>query len=255
MSSYKMENITIGQCYWSPVLFAVIFYARILIWWERNSVNIPTITLLHVRSKIQVITFDERGVSDHPNHIATYRGVQQFFRDLRETDQKVVGLKLLSTNVMRKFLGFFDIIFSIFTSDHILLNYNLFQVFRGMAAHRSQNVWYRILFVLFSRYTYMNTFSSISWAYYSSAFYLILGNWKGISLGHVFTHIQFVPLLMISIAQSAYSNTESACLCVGMSTCMIPELLDCSCALFTSLWQSQWKDDLLLLCCYTWCYR
>ena len=192
----------IGHRSWSQILFAATSYARMLIWWDKSSVNIPTITCLHAWPiEIQVITFDERGVSDHPNHIATYRGVQQLFRELRESEIKIVGLKLQSTNVIRKFLGFFDVIFSIFTSDQMLLNYNLFQVLRGMAAHKSQNVWYRVLFVLFSRYSYVNTFASISWAYQLTFIYFGV-NWIGILLGHIFVNVWSISPQTGNIARS-----------------------------------------------------
>jgi N-acetylglucosaminylphosphatidylinositol deacetylase len=110
----------------------------------------------------QIITFDERGVSDHPNHVATYKGVRHLFKTMTREKKRITGLKLESTNCVRKFLGIFDLILSYSLSDLVFTNLNVIAVIKGMAIHKSQNVWYRVLFVLFSRYTYFNTFTNIS---------------------------------------------------------------------------------------------
>ena len=60
-------------------------------------------------------------------------------------------------------MGAFDIPLSIISSENAIINFNVALVLKGMAAHKSQNVWYRVLFVLFCRYTYVNTFRSINW--------------------------------------------------------------------------------------------
>ena len=116
-------------------------------------------------SFLQVVTFDEYGVSSHPNHISTYRGVQLALSALSRKNSSInsiLGLKLCTTLFTRKFLGLFDIPFSMIFSEYSIVNFNLIRVLSGMRAHRSQNVWYRILFVLFSRYTYVNTFVLIN---------------------------------------------------------------------------------------------
>ena len=118
---------------------------------------------MHIYTRVcprQVITFDEYGVSGHPNHIMTHRGVALALAQLRSIANRpsVVGLKLHSTNLIRKFMGIADLPFSFIFAEHVAINFNLFRVIQGMAAHKSQNVWYRILFVIFARYTYVNTF-------------------------------------------------------------------------------------------------
>lgn len=101
-------------------------------------------------------------MSDHPNHIATYKGVRHLLKVATRENKRIIGLKLDSTNCVRKFLGIFDLIFSYSASDLVFTNFNFVSVMRGMAMHKSQNVWYRVLFVLFSRFTYVNTFTNIS---------------------------------------------------------------------------------------------
>ena len=111
---------------------------------------------------IQVITFDEGGVSAHPNHIATHRGTQLALTSKSRKFRKILGLKLHTTSYLRQFMGAFDIPLSIISSEYAIVNFNVALVLKGMAAHKSQNVWYRVLFVLFCRYTYVNTFRCIN---------------------------------------------------------------------------------------------
>lgn len=107
-----------------------------------------------------IVTFDEVGVSSHPNHIATFKGVEQALASTSSVDSlRVTGLKLESTNIFRKFTGVLDLFFSHFTSTVLMYNLNVFTIFKAMWCHKSQFVWYRALFILFSRYTYVNTFS------------------------------------------------------------------------------------------------
>ena len=110
----------------------------------------------------QVITFDEGGVSAHPNHIATYRGTELALKTMCRNVKKIIGFKLHTTSCLRQFLGVFDIPLSFFCFEYSIINFNLALVLKGMAAHKSQNVWYRVLFVLFCRYTYVNTFICIN---------------------------------------------------------------------------------------------
>jgi N-acetylglucosaminylphosphatidylinositol deacetylase len=78
---------------------------------------------------------------------------------LDESSHTLDVLTLDSTNILRKFLGIFDIIFSGALSETVILNFNVSIVIRGLIAHWSQFVWYRLLFILFSRYSYLNTFT------------------------------------------------------------------------------------------------
>ncbi|KAE9096010.1 hypothetical protein PF006_g23879 [Phytophthora fragariae] len=125
----------------------------------------------------------DRRVSGHANHIATHFGVKRAVRELQEkcsaaagdTDDSkketkaVRGWALESTNILRKYAGLLDAPLSYWLSrrkeeeneneerQFVFVcrpqwNYN------AMALHQSQFVWYRRLFVAFSRYTFINTF-------------------------------------------------------------------------------------------------
>ncbi len=114
-------------------------------------------------NKLQVVTFDERGVSEHPNHIATYHGVRLALSNMSKLliVTTPVGLKLQSNHVLRKFSGIVDVFLACLYSDHVVISFGLITALRGMYLHRSQNQLYRQLFVLMSSFTYVNAFSPI----------------------------------------------------------------------------------------------
>ena len=72
----------------------------------------------------------------------------------------VLGYELESTNIVRKYIGVLDIVFSA-SSRLCFINFSPGTVYRAMAAHASQFVWYRKLFVVFSRYSSINTLNLI----------------------------------------------------------------------------------------------
>ena len=67
-------------------------------------------------------------------------------------------MKLETVNICRKFIGIFDIFLSLFFLTNVYVSMDLLLAFRAMQAHKSQFVWYRLLFICFSRYSYVNTF-------------------------------------------------------------------------------------------------
>jgi N-acetylglucosaminylphosphatidylinositol deacetylase len=126
-----------------------------------------------------IVTFDEGGVSGHANHADTFRGVRHFLRENAAAAAAagagagagngwVRGFSLVSTGIVRKYLGLLDLPLSCllgggsgslgslcFALNRPTLNH------AAMAAHASQFVWYRRLFVLFSRYSFVNTLAPI----------------------------------------------------------------------------------------------
>ncbi|XP_050251814.1 uncharacterized protein LOC126698550 isoform X1 [Quercus robur] len=109
-----------------------------------------------------IITFDRYGVSGHCNHRDVHYGVRS--KLLRDTPQgNIEAWELVSTNILRKYIGPVDIWFSILDAMqhsgevmHCLLNEHPQKSFLAMAQHSSQWVWFRKLFVAFSSYTYAN---------------------------------------------------------------------------------------------------
>ncbi|KAK9087560.1 hypothetical protein Syun_029954 [Stephania yunnanensis] len=114
-----------------------------------------------------LITFDGYGVSGHQNHRDVRSGTYMFLSKYPE--RSIEAWELISTNMTRKYIGPVDVWLSIiFARSHAkgmgaycVINNHPCKSFNAMAQHRSQWVWFRKLFVLFSSYTYMNTLRKI----------------------------------------------------------------------------------------------
>lgn len=142
------------------------------------------------------MTFDQGGVSAHPNHISLAHAVNRLLL-LRDEDNEeknnhrraLTAWSLETTNIVRKYIGPLDIPFSFLLqlwfwfwqklwpwggtttttsrsgAEHdglrVYINMSPYQTYQAMLAHWSQFVWYRRLFILFSRYTYVNTLQRV----------------------------------------------------------------------------------------------
>lgn len=103
-----------------------------------------------------IFTFDEKGVSSHPNHISVFKGTKLFVKKY-----KLNGFKLKT--------------FSLFFKYNVLLKYfflktknNILQysseknaAIKSMYCHKTQLYFYRKLFIRFSLYSFLNLFSVI----------------------------------------------------------------------------------------------
>mmetsp|Transcript_8546 Transcript_8546/g.16092 ORF Transcript_8546/g.16092 Transcript_8546/m.16092 type:complete len:141 (-) Transcript_8546:1013-1435(-) len=123
------------------------------------------------------------GVSGHVNHRDTFRGVMEFYRRNESRLFKNDDLELWTlhsvSNVFVKYLPLWDVFkilyfwcTRLFQVRHFVswvsnssndprrcccfMMLNPILVWRAMKAHHSQFVWYRKLFVIFSRYSYAN---------------------------------------------------------------------------------------------------
>ncbi|SOV74785.1 N-acetylglucosaminylphosphatidylinositol deacetylase, putative [Plasmodium sp. gorilla clade G3] len=99
-----------------------------------------------------IFTFDNYGVSGHPNHISTYKSIRML-SNMKDID--IYTLK--STNIIYKYMSFFSYPF-ITNKRFVLWSFNPLFLLRLMFFYKSQLVYYRILFCIFSQYVYFNTF-------------------------------------------------------------------------------------------------
>ena len=107
-----------------------------------------------------ILTFDDYGVSGHPNHKSLYHGTNSFLN----SNPNIHGWSLVSTSVFRKFTFFLDIIPSVMSQNPLVLSsvQDYFSIRSAMKNHASQLVWYRMIYILFSRYMYMNDWKRIN---------------------------------------------------------------------------------------------
>lgn len=118
-----------------------------------------------------VVSFDSRGVSGHPNHRALFHGLTQYAN--ADGSRRCLALESLHPVLTPiKYLGPLAMVFDavlemligavtrspsrrLFAVPDPLNEYWI--VRRAMAEHASQLTWYRRLYLLFSRYMYINS--------------------------------------------------------------------------------------------------
>lgn len=131
-----------------------------------------------------LLTFDQSGVSNHPNHRSLYHGAVAFLKNLMKDKSgyscPVALYTLTSTNIVRKYLGIFDSLLSMFLGalsnildkstrkaaqergyvKRLLFINSIPQWFKARSAmvdgHKSQMVWFRWGWIAISRYMVVN---------------------------------------------------------------------------------------------------
>jgi len=127
--------------------------------------------------EVHIMTFDEQGVSGHVNHCDTHRGVQYFLQEQHNRSASLLhGWELTSIhNPIQKYVPVYHWLVLIMVSilgirplrskagcfPRSCSLYEPWLNWKCMAGHRSQFVWYRRLFVVFSTYTYHNQWKPI----------------------------------------------------------------------------------------------
>lgn len=115
-------------------------------------------------SKVSAIfTFDNYGVSGHPNHVSVERGMRELVRS-KGCSTPVFSLK--SVSIWRKYLPVVDgLVTLLWSSSDTLLAVNVWDPMKAvklMRLYGSQNVWFRKLFSVFSKYSYTNEFEQLA---------------------------------------------------------------------------------------------
>eukprot|EP00798_Chlamydomonas_sp_ICE-L_P003194 gene3194-13211_t len=114
----------------------------------------------------KVLSFDPHGVSGHPNHISTCVGVRHYLQT-RGNSKKLEGWELESVNLLSKLCGLANVLLTLLwlsmfgclstTSKKVIISPDPGAGINAMLKHWSQLVWYRLIFIFISSYTYMNT--------------------------------------------------------------------------------------------------
>ncbi|XP_068227100.1 N-acetylglucosaminyl-phosphatidylinositol de-N-acetylase [Palaemon carinicauda] len=118
---------------------------------------------LHALDINMVVTFDMGGVSGHVNHSALYSAIQHLVEEelLPET---CGAFSLDSVNIFRKYSSLLDVPLSYaFSSCAFTVDLHHYSILRkAMRAHSSQYVWFRKLYMIFSRYLLINTLTRLN---------------------------------------------------------------------------------------------
>ncbi|XP_018610912.1 N-acetylglucosaminyl-phosphatidylinositol de-N-acetylase isoform X2 [Scleropages formosus] len=132
--------------------------------WSTHIVSSLILKQVKESSTNLVLTFDGRGVSGHANHIAIYRGLS-YLASTRTKPNGCCFLALQSVSTVRKYLSLLDLpITWLCKSDFWCITgfEEYCQAKRAMFCHRSQLLWFRYFYLLFSRYMFINTFQVIT---------------------------------------------------------------------------------------------
>ncbi|KAK2879761.1 hypothetical protein Q8A73_023573 [Channa argus] len=132
--------------------------------WSISLVSAVIVKHVMVHSFNMVLTFDERGVSGHANHIAIHKAVSHLAFS-GQFPQDCCFLSLVTVGLLRKYLCFLELPISWLLPSCLcciigLEDYR--QAKAAMLCHRTQLLWFRYLYITFSRYMFINTFQMIS---------------------------------------------------------------------------------------------
>ncbi|KAF0306522.1 N-acetylglucosaminyl-phosphatidylinositol de-N-acetylase [Amphibalanus amphitrite] len=125
-----------------------------------NDALVSELILQHVMSLDidTVVSFDPHGVSYHRNHRSCFYGLLHLLREGRLPTECAVYC-VPTVNLLRKFSSFLDVPLTLLTSEVVSLvsldEWSRIQ--HAMGQHRSQIVWFRVLYMLFSRYVFINS--------------------------------------------------------------------------------------------------
>ncbi|GBP94904.1 N-acetylglucosaminyl-phosphatidylinositol de-N-acetylase [Eumeta japonica] len=136
------------QCQWPTAIIAKVIQHTL------DTLDIDTL-----------VTFDRGGVSSHANHSAVFYAVAYMFVE-KIMPNRCTVYTLDSVNMFRKYWGYLDLPLSfVLSSKRYFLRWTESRrIIKAMKQHRSQMVWFRHLYVLFSRYIVINTLRKINLA-------------------------------------------------------------------------------------------
>ncbi|XP_003466355.2 N-acetylglucosaminyl-phosphatidylinositol de-N-acetylase [Cavia porcellus] len=132
--------------------------------WDTEHVASVLLQHIEVNRINLVVTFDAGGVSGHSNHIALHAAVRALHSEGRFPKGCSV-LTLQSVNVLRKYLSLLDLPWSLLRPPDVLFVLTSEEVARAkkaMFCHHSQLLWFRRLYILFSRYMRINSLHFLS---------------------------------------------------------------------------------------------
>ncbi|XP_023713340.1 N-acetylglucosaminyl-phosphatidylinositol de-N-acetylase [Cryptotermes secundus] len=130
--------------------------------WREDIVANLLLNHIEALSIDTVITFDKLGVSRHQNHISIFYATAYLCME-QKLPSYCKAYALESINTLRKYSAMLDIPISYLLSSYwYIISLSDRKILKtAMAAHRSQYVWFRKLYMNFSRYAVINTFKEI----------------------------------------------------------------------------------------------
>lgn len=131
----------------------------------------------------QILTFDTYGISSHPNHCSLPHGASSLVESLVLSTSGAINrprvFGLMTTPVLPKYIGFLSVFYvrlrvSLMTALSYLFNerplspavftsglWEYLIAARALREHKSQMLWFRYLYMTFSRYMWVNEWVEI----------------------------------------------------------------------------------------------
>ncbi|XP_068600288.1 N-acetylglucosaminyl-phosphatidylinositol de-N-acetylase [Brachionichthys hirsutus] len=131
--------------------------------WRLSLVSPVIVKHMRAHSINMVLTFDGRGVSGHANHIAIYKAVSHL-ASTGQVPNDCVLLSLVTVGLLRKYASFLELPLSCLLPSCLRCfsdSRGYWQAKNAMLCHRTQLVWFRYVYVAFSRYMFTNTFQVV----------------------------------------------------------------------------------------------
>ncbi|KZT25688.1 LmbE-like protein [Neolentinus lepideus HHB14362 ss-1] len=145
---------------------------NITISWDPHTIADVVLSYVSEENITTVLTFDEKGISSHPNHISLYHGTSLALT--LDPSRNLKAYALVSTPVLPKYLGFSSglvaklrgILFMLSEQEQaqVVIAASMSEyatALRAMLQHWSQLVWFRWLYITFSRYMWINEWLEI----------------------------------------------------------------------------------------------
>ncbi|GAB6026496.1 hypothetical protein CHUAL_012921 [Chamberlinius hualienensis] len=134
-----------------------------LVIWNKTLVGRIIVKFIDVWNINTLITFDRSGVSGHYNHCAINEAVRSLTLKGR-FPSNCQSYTLNDVNLLRKYIGILDVPFTYLSSSYayVASSEEIRKGREAMSAHVSQMVWFRKLYISFSRYMVVNDFKRMS---------------------------------------------------------------------------------------------
>lgn len=134
--------------------------------WDLNELE-NVVTKYMKQNRIDsLITFDEHGISSHVNHKALNKAIPI----IKENNKNLIVYTLKTCFVLRKYFFLFDLLPTLLFDLKLTLNESRKSLFYlntprdylinigAMCEHKTQLMWFRYLYILSSRYMFINYF-------------------------------------------------------------------------------------------------
>jgi N-acetylglucosaminylphosphatidylinositol deacetylase len=131
--------------------------------WDEKIVSEKISNFLNENKDIEtILTFDEIGITNHPNHISCYNGLVYYLKNHRD-DIKNKGINIYLLDSFKPLYQYTHLIpFIVFYFREFgFFSYHFFTSYKIMKIYKSQFNWKRKLYVIFSAYSYYNSYIKV----------------------------------------------------------------------------------------------